>query len=1215
MGDSMTLNPLPKNKSREPRVSVAKPHWRALVPIGLVLTLLCQEGTCGQNNVWEPIGLSDGIVQTLAVDPRSDRVIYAGTDAGLYKTADGGATWRLSDGGVGGSIRALLVVPFSPDTVYAGTERGGILKSTDAGARWEPKNSGLTDLEVWTLAIHPQDSSLLFAGTWGGGLFRSEDGGETWSPVTGGLSGTILRSVVFLPANPRVIFAATQDAGIFKSTDGGIAWRESNEGIHEDWIRTIVPDPHSATTLYAAGYGGMSRSTDGGGHWQNITPEAGLNSIWGLACDPRVPGRVLVAAGWALSITLDGGETWRPFNEGLRACLAEVVLFLPGDSGYSLAGTNRGAYRARIGCSLDCETTVPPRVQVGVPDPFHAMVAPLLCDSSVSYLWNFGDGGASSDPAPTHAYSVPGTYLWNFTATADGVAWSQVGATKATLEPPCRLTCSASGPGTGPAGIPLPFTASADATGTCPGSPSYWWDFGDGSTSQEQNPSHSYASEGWYRWGLTSSLDGLPCSHEGGVSVLPQDGYHYLLLGHAVGTAGDAVRVPIAIERNAGYAGAVAADIAYGNSGLEPFAVEPSPELRELGFEIVWHDKPDGILRLGLVNVAAPRVIPDGVVAYASFKVPDDAEGTFPLGLVASAASSAGVDIPMGAIDGSVTVRRPPIGVSVGWSPPGRAECSPPENLTTTVIVPGGGGPGRRVGRENSASTWEGAAEGRGVLLGYDLYRATAANPSAFTKLNPALIPAGTPGFFDESPPSGSVAYRAQAVYDSCTSDYSPPAPAQVPPCAIGSSASSEPASGTAPLAVSFVCTAQPSSGCSGNVTYEWDFGDGSHSSEEAPIHTYTSDGVYPWVLTVRVGGVSSTRSGIIVVGAVCAVSCRATATPSTGLGPLAVTFAAAATPGAYCTGPTLYRWTFGDGGSSTEPNPTHLYPSEGEYDWGLTVSSGDASSSQTGAIQVCSLTCEASSSPGSGLPPLAVSFAAEAILSPHCEGAAFYSWDFGDGGTSIVQNPTHLYDRSGDFSWTVTANANGMTRSQSGTVHACTVSCSAAASPASGTLPLQVAFTSTAEVDGDCAWSPTYSWVFGDGGTARTREASHTYAAEGTYTWSFTATDGLTCSETGTVHVSCDTPLVTSIRRLTDPFRLRVDAEGLKEGFAVFVGGDTVPWPDMMVKSPTRFVIKNAGRYFPRGDVWVRVRIANPSGCDAEVEYNWGRNQWRIAR
>ncbi|MBW8906735.1 MAG: hypothetical protein JF611_13910 [Betaproteobacteria bacterium] len=123
----------------------------------------------------------------LAVDPRNADIVYAGNVVGVYKSLDGGVTWRR---GATGSIAALLIDPRNPDTVYAGTADRGVLKSTDGGATWVALGADLTGYldrlalfpNISALAIDPLVPTTLYAGT-PGGVFKSVDSGATWMPT------------------------------------------------------------------------------------------------------------------------------------------------------------------------------------------------------------------------------------------------------------------------------------------------------------------------------------------------------------------------------------------------------------------------------------------------------------------------------------------------------------------------------------------------------------------------------------------------------------------------------------------------------------------------------------------------------------------------------------------------------------------------------------------------------------------------------------------------------------------------------------------------------------------------------------------------------------------------------------------------------------------------------------------------------------------------
>jgi PKD repeat protein len=184
-----------------------------------------------------------------------------------------------------------------------------------------------------------------------------------------------------------------------------------------------------------------------------------------------------------------------------------------------------------------------------------------------------------------------------------------------------------------------------------------------------------------------------------------------------------------------------------------------------------------------------------------------------------------------------------------------------------------------------------------------------------------------------------------------------------------------------------------------------------------------------------------------------------------------------------------------------------------------MTVTVDGIPCSQTGTVRVCDLSCSASV-PAYGAAASVVGFASTATLAGPCPGPITYAWTFGDGGTSTAQNPSHTYAAVGDYPWTLTVTANGLTCAQSGTIIVCTLTC-AAVVPASGVVAFPVSFASTATLTGSCPGPIAFAWDFGDGATAATQNATHTYAAGGTFTWTLVVTaNGLTCSQTGTIKI-----------------------------------------------------------------------------------------------
>jgi photosystem II stability/assembly factor-like uncharacterized protein len=173
-------------------------------------------------------------VDALAIDPTNPRVIYAGTYKGLFKTTTGGTKWqRVSLNAK--YIRALVIDPRNPTTIYAGTGTSGsprstskgMFKSTDGGRHWIPANTGLTETDVWALAIDPRKPTTLYAGTndsgRAGSVFKSTDSGRTWRAFGDGLNPnqrTSLRIYVVAVSHTGRVYAGTEEGFFTAGTSG-----------------------------------------------------------------------------------------------------------------------------------------------------------------------------------------------------------------------------------------------------------------------------------------------------------------------------------------------------------------------------------------------------------------------------------------------------------------------------------------------------------------------------------------------------------------------------------------------------------------------------------------------------------------------------------------------------------------------------------------------------------------------------------------------------------------------------------------------------------------------------------------------------------------------------------------------------------------------------------------------------------------------------------
>ena len=253
---------------------------------------------------------------------------------------------------------------------------------------------------------------------------------------------------------------------------------------------------------------------------------------------------------------------------------------------------------------------------------------------------------------------------------------------------------------------------------------------------------------------------------------------------------------------------------------------------------------------------------------------------------------------------------------------------------------------------------------------------------------------------------------------------------------AVQAEFSANPTSGIAPLSVTFT------NASTGDYSESlWDFGDGVTSTLESPTHIYASAGVYTVTLTASGPGGTDIETKAAYITVYDPVQADFSADPTSGIAPLSVTFTNAST-GDYSES----LWDFGDGVTSTLESPTHVYASARVYTVTLTASGLGGTDIETKAAYITAYQAvEAAfdASPTSGVVPLSVVFT-NASTGDYSESL----WDFGDGVTSTLESPTHIYTSAGVY--TVTLNVSGLggvdqiTRSELITAYVCDVSGSA---------------------------------------------------------------------------------------------------------------------------------------------------------------------------
>lgn len=402
----------------------------------------------GGSGSWTSAGPTGGLVFSLAVDPSSPETIYTGTQVGIFKSTDGGASWAISSAGLptrGRPAYALAISSSDPSTVFAGTVYAGAFKSTDAGASWASANSGLPDhATILTLAVDPGASEVLYAG--GPGLFKSTDGGASWGRLSGGLpANATIHSVAIDPSAPDTLYAGTGGGtGSFKSSDGGQSWAAIGGGLGNCLVQLAV-DTTQPSTVYAAGCG-FSRSTDGGASWSTTLTD----EVTSLAVDPSDGSTVLAADYFGSQVyrSTDAGASWDSLaapEQHIRALAvapAPVGGLLLGtlgcgvleslDAGRTWVPSNAGLVNT-YGSAVAVDPTEPKTLYAGlIQAPGFGSCGGVAKSTDGGFSWSRSDLAAQSisalaiDPsAPQTIYAGTGGTVNLLKSTDGGRSWQR----------------------------------------------------------------------------------------------------------------------------------------------------------------------------------------------------------------------------------------------------------------------------------------------------------------------------------------------------------------------------------------------------------------------------------------------------------------------------------------------------------------------------------------------------------------------------------------------------------------------------------------------------------------------------------------------------------------------------------------------------------------------------------------------------------------------
>jgi len=316
---------------------------------------------------WENIsdGYFGSSIGAIEVSKSHNNVIYVGggevtvrgnvsPGTGMYKSVDGGRSWKNVGLLNSRHIVRIRIHPTNPEIVYAAvlgdlfkdTEERGVYKTIDGGKTWKRmlfKNgrSGAVDL-----ILDPVNPDVVYASTWnvrrtphdfssggeGSGLWKSNDGGETWeslSDMEGMPEGTLgIIGVTVSPANPDRVWAIIENdnGGVFRSDDGGKTWTKTNSDRslrQRAWYYSrIYADPADADRVYVMNVS-YHKSTDGGKTFSShYAPHGDHHDLW---IAPEDPNRMIIADDGGGQVSYDGGGTWTTYMNQPTAQFYRVV--------------------------------------------------------------------------------------------------------------------------------------------------------------------------------------------------------------------------------------------------------------------------------------------------------------------------------------------------------------------------------------------------------------------------------------------------------------------------------------------------------------------------------------------------------------------------------------------------------------------------------------------------------------------------------------------------------------------------------------------------------------------------------------------------------------------------------------------------------------------------------------------------------------------------
>ena len=328
-----------------------------------------------------------GRIADIITHPNNENVWYVATgSSGVWKTENAGTTWTpIFDTQTSYSTGCITLDPSNPEIVWLGTGENvggrhvaygdGVYRSADGGKTW--KNMGLKKSEhISEIIVHPDNSNVVWVAaqgplwTKGGerGLYKTTDGGTTWKRVLGDAEWTGVTDIMIDPRNPSILYAATWDrhrtvaalmgggpgTGLYRSDDGGEHWTQLTQGLPKSNLGKIgiAISPQNPDVVYAAieldrTKGAVYRSSNRGASWDKmsntVSGGTGPHYYQELYASPHEFDRLYLMNVRVLT-SGDGGKTFVQLKEEEKHSDNHALVFKKDDPNYLMLGTDAGIY-------------------------------------------------------------------------------------------------------------------------------------------------------------------------------------------------------------------------------------------------------------------------------------------------------------------------------------------------------------------------------------------------------------------------------------------------------------------------------------------------------------------------------------------------------------------------------------------------------------------------------------------------------------------------------------------------------------------------------------------------------------------------------------------------------------------------------------------------------------------------------------------------------